>query len=326
MTLTQLRTFLLVVECGSVNAAAKRLFVTQSAVSASLAALQRSLGVQLVARDGRGLRLTDAGVVYADYVHRLLGLLDEANTAAAAEASPGHGILRIAALTTPGEQILPQLLAGFRHKNPQVGIQLQVGNSERIRPMLGRHEVDLVLGGRPPAGDHLILGIRPHELVVVASEPSLAASNDRELLSWASAQTWLIREEGSGTRQATVEFLESLELTNRPRTVTLGSNVAIRESVAAGLGVTLLSRDAVSRELAEGRLFEVHLPGTPLPRDWYLSANRATLPATALALVTHILATAEFHAPTDEAALAARKTAASVCDSPASRAPVSEAL
>jgi DNA-binding transcriptional LysR family regulator len=74
MTLTQLRAFLAIVEAGSVHAAADQLFVTQSAVSASVSALQHSLGIQLVRRGGRGLCLTDAGVIYADYVRRVLGL------------------------------------------------------------------------------------------------------------------------------------------------------------------------------------------------------------------------------------------------------------
>src|SRR5437763_12778170 len=112
MTLTQLRTFLTIAETGSIRAAAERLVVTQSAVSASLTALQKSLGVRLIRREGRGLRLTEAGETYAEYVRGLLGLLDEARNAAAAVADPERGELRIAALTTAGEQILPGLLTG----------------------------------------------------------------------------------------------------------------------------------------------------------------------------------------------------------------------
>ena len=114
MTLTQLRTFLAIADTGSVHAAARQLYVTQSAVSAALNALQKSLGLQLLERDGRGLRLTRAGAVYADHVRTALGLLDQARTAAAAETDPERGELRIAALTTAGEQILPGVLASFR--------------------------------------------------------------------------------------------------------------------------------------------------------------------------------------------------------------------
>lgn len=295
MTLTQLRTFLVVADSGSVHAAASQLFVTQSAVSASLTALQRSLGIQLVRRHGRGVRLTEAGVVYADYIRRVLGLLDEAGTAAESEADPERGSLRIAALTTAGEQILPRLLASFRRRHPQVGIQLEVGNRERVRALLQRHEVDLLLGGRPTSARELtVLGVRPHELIIVARECPFTEPGEQRLLDWANRQTWLLREKGSGTREATNDFLAGLELATAARTLTVGSNAAIRESAIAGLGATLISRDAVARELSEGTLVEVPLPGTPLPRDWYLTANPGTLPATAMALVAHVLATGDF--------------------------------
>ena len=106
----------------------------------------------LIEPDGRGLRLTEPGKVYADYVRDVLGRLDEAHTAASAAADPERGELRIAALTTAGEQILPGLLASFTARHRQVGVRLEVGNRERVRALLGRHEVDLVLGGRPAEG------------------------------------------------------------------------------------------------------------------------------------------------------------------------------
>jgi DNA-binding transcriptional LysR family regulator len=307
MTLTQLRTFLAVADAGSVHEAAHHLFVTQSAVSASLTALQRSLGIQLIRRNGRGLRLTEAGVVYADYVKRVLGLLDEAGTAAAAAADPERGLLRMAAVTTAGEQILPHLLASFRKRHPQIGIQLEVGNRERVRAMLDRREVDLLLSGRPSSRrEVVILGTRPHELIIVASAAALAGFAAHDLIEWADRQTWLLREKGSATRETTERFLGTLDLSSSPRTLTVGSNAAIREAVIAGLGVTLISRDAVLREFADGTLVEVPLHGTPLPRDWHLVANPGTLPATATALVAHVLMTGEFHRPQNKPDTASR--------------------
>src|SRR5215469_7913132 len=177
MTLNQLRSFLAVAESGSVRAAAEDLVVTQAAVSASLAALQKSLGVALVTPDGRGLRLTDAGASYARYARRILGLLDEAGRAAAAAADPERGELRIAAVTTAAEQIVPGILGGFRRHHPQTGVRLEAGNRDRVRSLLDRYQVDLVLGGRPePGWDVVIHGVRPHELVVVAA-PELAAAS-----------------------------------------------------------------------------------------------------------------------------------------------------
>src|SRR5271169_5727289 len=132
MTLNQLRSFLAVAETGSVRAAAEELVVTQAAVSASLAALQKSLAVALVTPDGRGLKLTPAGVAYAGYARRILGLLDEARIAAATAADPERGELRIAAVTTAAEQLAPAILGGFRRRYPHAGMRLEVGNRERV--------------------------------------------------------------------------------------------------------------------------------------------------------------------------------------------------
>jgi LysR family transcriptional regulator, low CO2-responsive transcriptional regulator len=311
MTLTQLRTFLAVAETGSIRAAAERLVVTQSAASSCLAALQKDLGLTLVSKDGRGLRLTAAGEIYAGYVRGVLGLLDEAHTAAVGEAEGGR--LRIAAVTTAGEQLLPRLLATFRRANPGIGLLLEVGNRARVWSLVADHDVDLVLGGRPPQGPGrpalVAHAVRPNPLIVVcsaaavkhlpdSSPPDYAAGEAPELLPWLARQTWLLREHGSGTRATTESFLDELELT--PRTLTVGSNVAVCESVAVGLGVTLISRDAVARELGRGALVELPTPATPLRRDWRLVSREGQLPAPTRLFVQHVLRTGKFHRPAQE--------------------------
>jgi LysR family transcriptional regulator, low CO2-responsive transcriptional regulator len=312
VTLNQLRTFLAVAETGSVRAAAQDLVVTQAAVSASLTALQKSLGVVLLEPDGRGLRLTAAGQAYSGYVRRVLGLLDEGGRAAAAAADPERGELRIAAVTTAAEQILPGLLSGFRTRYPRLGVRLEAGNRDRVRGLLDRYQVDLVLGGRPePGWDVEVLAERPHELVVVAA-PSLAAGareaapgpgtgpdgtggDGSRLLPWLARQAWLLREPGSGTRAATDALLTELDIA--PLTLMVGSNGAIRESASVGLGVTLISREAVAAELADGRLAALPVPGTPMHRDWYLVAHPGPLPHAAGRLVAHVLAHGGFQRP-----------------------------
>lgn len=280
VTLTQLRTFLAVAETGSVRAAAERLVVTESAVSSCVAALQKELELALVAKNGRGLRLTDAGSVYARYVRGVLGLLDEGRSAAAGEA--GGGVLRVAAVTTAGEQLLPGLLASFRLAYPRIGIHLEVGNRERALRLADDHQVDLVLGGRPPRGPGwprmVAHAVRPNELVVVG--PVSCSLTDL------AAQTWLLREPGSGTRATTEAYLEELQIA--PGTLTVGSNVAVCESVAAGLGVTLISRDAVARDIGRGVLAELPAPGTPLRRDWCLVSREGHLPAPSRLFVRHV--------------------------------------
>ena len=95
-------------------------------------------------------------------------------------------------------------------------------------------------------------------------------------MPWLARQAWLLREPGSGTRAATDALLTELDIA--PLTLMVGSNGAIRESASVGLGVTLISRDAVAAELADGRLAALPVPGTPLHRDWYLVAHPGLLP------------------------------------------------
>ncbi|MEX2621136.1 MAG: LysR substrate-binding domain-containing protein [Egibacteraceae bacterium] len=298
MTFNQLRTFVAVAETGAVRAAAARLVVTPSAVSSALAALQEEVGTPLVVREGRGLRLTEAGLVYADYARRILGLLDEARGAAAGELDPEHGELRLAAVTTAGEQIVPPLVARFRERYPGVGLHLEVGNRERVRALLDSHEADVALGGRPTDDNNrYVHAVRRNELIVVTRD-GLDPPEDQ--MRWMAAQTWLLREHGSGTRAATVSFLEQHEL--NPRTLTLGSNVAIVEAVVAGLGVTLVSRDAVARQVAEGTLSILAIPDTPIRRDWHLVAHTERLPATARLFVDFVVQAGEFGSPTPQEA------------------------
>lgn len=289
MTLGQLRTFLAVAAAGSVRGAAERLFVSQPAVSAALATLQREVGVPLVVRDGRGLRLTPAGHVFARYARQALGLLDAAVAAAEGTASPERGQVRLAAVTTAGERIVPRVLASFRVRYPEASVVLEVGNRQRVWDLLAHQEVDLAIGGRPPAGSPFTtLATRPNDLVLVAAvSPATRAGVRRVSLEDLARATWLLREPGSGTRGTTEELFRELELA--PPVLTVGSNGAILESVQMGLGVTLISHDAVAALLDSGALEEWRYGRLPLRREWHLVGRAGEdLVPTARLMVEHL--------------------------------------
>jgi LysR family transcriptional regulator, low CO2-responsive transcriptional regulator len=294
MTMGQLRTLLEVATAGSVRAAAERLFVTQPAVSLQLGALQRELGVRLVAREGRGLRLTPAGEVLAGYARRVLGLLEEAAVATAGAASPDRGRVRLAAVTTAGEHLLPRLIAAFRGSHPSAEISLEVANRGRVFSLLEQHLADVVIGGRPPEPSSLrSRARRPNRLALLAPPGLLPASPPIDQLA---RQTWLLREPGSGTRSTVEEYLAGAGL--RPPTLTLGSNGAIREALTVGLGITLMSCDAVADQLESGALVQLRVPGLPLERSWHLITRAGEpLPASAELFVTNLLEAGEFRVP-----------------------------
>jgi len=281
-TVARLRALVTVADTGSVRQAARRLTVTESAVSSALSALAREVRVPLVERDGRGLRLTAAGQAYSRYARAILGLHEEGLAAARADRDPERGRVRVAAVSTAGEYLLPAVLASFLARHPAVDIGLEVGSSERLWSLFSAHEADVVIGGRPPrhVGDAVIRASRPNLLVVVAA-PVVAAGFE------VGRTRWLQREAGSGTRVTGEALLASLDAD--PPRLTLGSGGAVVACAAAGLGATLVSRDAVARQLDEGELVGVAVPGTPLRRPWHAVTHERQPGATTL-LIEHLLA------------------------------------
>ncbi len=260
MTPARLQSFLAIVDTGSARSAAARLHVTESAVSASLAALQQELGVALFERHGRGLRLTESGTIFASYARQVLGLLDEGVRAARSGVAPEAGRLRLGSVTTAGEYLIPVLLASFRAKFPDVDVTLEVGVRDYILHQLADHHLDMVVAGRPLPGRGMVSrATRSNSLIMVAS-PTYACD--------LAEATWLLREPGSGTRATTLTLMASLGID--PPTLSLGSHGAVIASAVLGLGVTLSSRDAVAWYLTEGQLEERPTTGTPLARPWHL--------------------------------------------------------
>jgi DNA-binding transcriptional LysR family regulator len=260
-TESRLRTLVALAATGSVRGAASRLTVTESAVSASIGALARELGVPLVEPVGRGLRLTASGAVYARYARRVLGLLDEGAAAAVQELDPERGRLRLAAVTTAGEHLVPALLAEFRRRHPGIALALEVAPSAQVWDLVGAHEVDLVIAGAPPSGvEAWVVATKPNELVVAAAPPVA------EAFDWTSTP-WLLREQGSATRTRVESYFKTRHVS--PPRLVLGSNGAVVAGAVAELGCALVSRDAIEDLLADGRLVPVPMPGTPMRRPWH---------------------------------------------------------
>ncbi len=268
VTVTQLRSFLAVVRTGSVTAAAEELVVSQPSVSAAVSALTRELGVELTERVGRNVRPSPAGKVFAAYAADVVGLLDQGARAARETADSAATELRIGAVTTAGEHIAPQLMQAFAARHPDVTLSVDVGNRERVFERLRTHRSDIAIGGRPP--DDGIVGQRflENPIVIVTAPDDPLANGRRVRVEQLGSRPWLLREEGSGTRSMTEEFLAGHDL--HPPIRTLGSNGAIKQAARAGLGVSLQSRLATHLEVELGLLGTIHVD-VPLPRrQWYV--------------------------------------------------------
>jgi DNA-binding transcriptional LysR family regulator len=269
ITLTQLRSFLAVVRTGSVTGAADELLVTQPSVSAAVTALSRELGVVLTERVGRSIRTSPAGEAFAPYASDVIGLLGQGQRAAHEAASAAARQLRIAAVTTAAEHVVPPLMQAFSAVHPEIELTVEVGNRGTVFECVEEHTADVAIGGRPPSHGRLVgEPFMENEIVLIGPPDDPLGERRSVSVHELADRVWLLREEGSGTRVMTEQFLASHEL--RPRVLTLGSNGAIKQASRAGLGVSLQSRPAVSLELEAGLLSELHVQERLPKRQWYV--------------------------------------------------------
>jgi len=252
-----------------VTVAAEELVVTQPSVSSAIAALSRELGCELFERAGRGIRLTDAGSAFRSYAEDVVGLLDDGRHAAREAAGVAALRMRIAAVTTAAESFVPPLMREFASRHPDVELTLDVGNREYVFERVLSHFADVAISGKPPADERLVAEplLENHIVCITGPDDPLAAAGPVQASALAH-RPWLLREPGSGTRALGEQFLSEQGLS--PKTLTLGSNGAIKQAARAGLGVSLLSRAAVEAELRAGWLGEVALDDGPEPRPWFV--------------------------------------------------------
>lgn len=273
VTWSRMRTFAAVADAGSVRAAAAQLHVSEPAVSTAVASIERHLHAKLTEKAGRGIALTEAGRVYAAYCRQILGLLEES---AFAVRRAGLVQLRLGAVGTASEYVVPALLARFHAHHPEVQLSLTVEPRDELFASIGHHELDVVFAGRPPHGSGLVVRATRANRLIVVSAPG-----------WDSApleSTWLLRGPGSGTLDTTLSLFEQLQI--NPHTLTLGSLGAVIAAAKAGLGLTLVHEDAVVEDIAAGRLVEVHMPRTPIKRPWHLVTGSSPTAAAVLFIST----------------------------------------
>lgn len=270
-TWARLHTFLTVYDAGSVRAAAEALHVTPPAVSAAIAALESALGTTLFGKAGRGIVPTDAGQTFAGYARQLVGLITEA---AGAVHDADRGRVRIGAVATASEFVLPALIASFVREHPQVEISLSVLPRDELFSLAGDHVVDVVLAGRPPRGSGLVTRARRDNRLVLVGRPDFPEDP--------LTATWLLTGVGSGTRDTTLSLLTRLQAS--PPLLTLGTAGAAIAAARQGLGVTLVHEAAAREQLAAGDLASYAVPGTPLDRPWHLCTTAEPTAATRLFL------------------------------------------
>ncbi|RQW25898.1 LysR family transcriptional regulator [Rhodobacteraceae bacterium CH30] len=258
ITLREMEVFAAIATEGSVTRAAAGVALTQSAASQALDKLEASLGMRLFDRVGRRLVLNEHGRVLLPRARALLDSAHDVETLFLSDA----GWLKLGASTTIANYLMPAHLAAFRRDYPAVQLEMKVANTRDIIAAVLGFEVDCAFVEGPcHHPELLVLPWREDELVVFASPAHALAGRSLTPAELAGA-AWILREAGSGTREE-VERLLLPHLPGLNLEMELGDSEAIKRSVAAGLGISCLSREVVNEWLADGRLVEL---SAPLPR------------------------------------------------------------
>jgi DNA-binding transcriptional LysR family regulator len=259
LTLHRLELFLAVLDAGGIGRAARARHVSQPAVSEHLRGLSEYFGLALFERAGRGVRPTAVAREIEPFARQALGLLRNAERAAGELKGIRTGSLAIGASTTPGTYLLPPALGRFRATYPGVALSLRIGDTREIERWVAAGDVELAAIGEAPILPGLAAErwVKDELVAIVARRHPLAR---RRSVSAAALvrEPLILREEGSSTRGVTERYLAALGASRHPA-MELGSTEAIREAVAAGLGVAVVSRHAIRPR--DPRL--VALPLTP---------------------------------------------------------------
>ena len=268
--LTHLHTFRAVVETGSITAAAAQLGLSQPGLSRQIQRLERDLGVTLLERTSRGVRVTDEGRPVLDFAHSALSQYEELLEGLQGEL-PVSGEVRIVASTTPGEYLVPGTAAAFGDQYPLVRAVVQVTDSAAVPVELIERRWDVGFVGTPSDLDGLT------QIPVARDEVILAVPGSHEFAAQAEidvhrleGERLIQREDGSGTRRTVVQALAArgLSLPADNSALTLGSTQAVLSAVDSGLGVGFVTLKALERHRSE-RVAAVRLQGGAMIRDLY---------------------------------------------------------
>ncbi len=275
MNRNHLAIFHAVAETGGISRGAERLRISQPAVSKQIGELENALGVQLLDRLPRGIRLTKAGELLAEYARRLTLVEREADRALEEYRGLKRGRLAVGASTTIGAYLLPQVFAEFHRCHPEIELQLEIANTRTVQHFLTEGIVEIGLTeGLIETEDLEVEVFHQDQLVAIASpKHPLLRKKKRVTTRELCREPFVMREEGSGTRAVVEDALRRRKVAVKP-VMSLGSTEAIKRAVAAGVGVAIVSRLTIDFELEAGALAIIPLADLNIHRPLHLQKVR----------------------------------------------------
>lgn len=283
VNLNHLRVFAAIADASSITGGAQALKISQPAASKQLAELEASVGLALVDRLPRGVRLTTAGVALRRHARDIFSSERRAEAELSELLGLAAGRISIGASTTIGSYLLPPLFARFRGSYPKVQLTLDIANTAAIQSDVVDDVVDVGMTEGFADSDALDVEVFAHdEMVLIAAAESRSNEPDQLSIEDLPALPIILRERGSGTRDVIEASLRDRGIAVEP-TLELGSTESVKNAVAEGLGLALVSALTVELELRVGRLRQIRIVDHRIQRALHLVRRRGKRdsPATA---------------------------------------------
>lgn len=273
-TLRQLETFIAVAGYGSASRAASELHMSQPAVSKAIHALEGHLASKLFERRGNRMSLNEVGRALLPHARNLVGDAREISDSFGRARQGLVGQLRIAASSTIANYIMPDQIGNFMAAQPGVNVSMSVGNTQQVLARLRSYVIDLaVIEGDDHGQDLHSIPWRGDQMVIFAPPTSPLAQYEQVSLEHLAEAKWIIRENGSGTRQnferAIANKIERLDVA-----LELGQTEAVKRAVALGYGIGCLSLRSIDRELGLGQLIVLPTPYLELRRSFNIVIDK----------------------------------------------------
>ncbi|MFB2835875.1 LysR substrate-binding domain-containing protein [Floridanema evergladense] len=268
-TLHQLKVFEAAARHGSFTRAAEELFLTQPTVSMQVKQLSKAVGLPLFEQVGKRLYLTEAGRELLATCREIFDRIAQFEMTVANLKGVKQGLLKLAVVTT-AKYVVPRLLGPFCQRYPGIDVSLQVTNHEILMDRFSQNQDDLYILSQTP--DNVEMNVHPfleNPLVVLAPRSHHLTNQKNISLEAIANEPFIMREPGSGTRQAVQKMFEKEGLGLKVK-LELGSNEAIKQAIAGGLGISVLSSHTLALEGATSQLTILDVQGFPIERHWYV--------------------------------------------------------
>ena len=269
ISLKQLQVFEAVARLSNFTRAAEEINLTQPAVSIQIKRLEEITGLALFEQLGRKVSLTEVGQVILKHTRDILDEYESLDVVVNDLKGVESGRIRISTVSTV-TYFSPILLRTFCERHPGISVSMAVANHQELLKELAENTVDMAIMGRPPENKNLQAEPFLDNPLVIVAPPDHRLSHKKSIdVSHLANEVFLMRENGSGTRGAMERFFSEHNVTVSTSMDVTGAE-ALKQSVQAGLGLALMSRDAVELEVKSGRLVELNVRDLPIYRNWYL--------------------------------------------------------